>query len=236
MKKIKYYMALFKRNNFLNPIDFFSLKFIKNKYFKGRGLEIGPGDFPYSQQNTTYIDKFPKHYDLNKSKKVIKVDNDQIPFGNSTFDFLISAHCLEHCPDTIKTLKEWIRVVKKEGLLFIILPHCDRTFDKGRKYSTLEHHIKDYKNKVDIYDQDPLIEWENISLKNAKPKWLLDENSRNVDGSLNFKWMAENGLIHYHSWTQNELLDIGKYLNLKVRYSSEYFPTRKDSFVVIFEK
>lgn len=236
IKKLKNLKIFLKKILTFNLFEFYAFQFIKQKYFKGNGLEIGPGDFPYVKKNVTYIDKFPEYYNLNMSNKVIKADADNIPFDDYYFNFLISAHCLEHCPDVIKTLKEWVRVVKKGGFIILILPHCNRTFDRGREITSLEHHISDYKNQVDIYDENPLYEWEKISLKNAKPLWLNEKKAKLDNGSLNFKWMAENGLIHYHSWTQNELINLGKYLDLKVKYCSEFFPTRKDSFIVIFEK
>ena len=212
------------------------LNYLKNKYLIGDGLEIGPGRYPYKKKNVIYVDKFPEHYPSMDSNKMIKADASKLPFKDSYFDFLISAHCLEHCPDTILTLKEWIRVIKPGGNLFLILPHAERTFDKGRKLTDLQHHIIDYKNKADIYDKNPLDEWGKISLPNAKPNWLTNKNTLNKDGSLNFKWMAEDGKIHYHAWTQDEIAKLGQYLNLKVLFSSDYLPTREDSFIVVFNK
>jgi len=228
----KLFHLIFKFN--LKEFIFFS--YLKSKYMVGNSLEIGPGEFPYIKKNVTYVDKFPEAYSLDVSKLVVKADADQLPFEDNKFQFLISAHCLEHCPDTIKTLKEWKRVIKQNGLLILILPHFERTFDNGREITSLEHHISDYENKVDIYDKDPLDEWENISLINANPKWLQDDNAKKNDGSLNFKWMAENGLIHYHVWTQNEIADLGRFLNMKIEFCSDYFPTRHDSFIVVLKK
>ena len=48
--------------------------------------------------------------------------------------------------------------------------------------------------------------------------------------------MAEDGKIHYHAWTQDEIVQLGKYLNLNLLFCSDYLPTREDSFLVIFSK
>lgn len=227
---------LYKKIRNFNFQEYIFFNYLKNRYMKGNSVEIGPGEFPYVKNNVTYVDKYPEAYSFDHTNKVVKADADNLPFKNNQFQFLISAHCLEHCPDTIATLKEWKRVVKKDGLIILILPHGKRTFDKGRKLTTLNHHIKDHKINVDIYDKDPLLEWEKISLVSAMPNWLNNINAKKSDGTLNFKWMAENGLIHYHVWTQNEIADLGLYLDMKIEFCSDYFPTRPDSFIVILKK
>lgn len=211
------------------------LKAINSKYLIGKGIEIGPGGTPY-MDGLTLVDKFPLEYPNLDAEKVVNSDASDLPFDDNCFDFLISCHCLEHCPDTIKTLNEWIRVVKKGGIVFLVLPHGDRTFDKGRRKTTLNNHIEDFKNEVDIYDDEPLDEWENISLVNAKPKWLNNKNAYNIDGSLNFVWMAETGRIHYHVWTQKEFVELAKYLKVEVLESREFLPNRDDSFLVVLKK
>jgi SAM-dependent methyltransferase len=49
---------------------------------------------------------------------------------------------IEHFPDPIKALKEWYRVVKPGGYLYIIAPHKERTFDNERSRSTLAELIE----------------------------------------------------------------------------------------------
>jgi glycosyltransferase involved in cell wall biosynthesis len=67
---------------------------------------------------------------------------DQLPFEDNSVDFVISSHVIEHFPDPIKALKEWYRVVKPRGYLYIIAPHKERTFDKERNRSTLAELIE----------------------------------------------------------------------------------------------
>ena len=248
MKFFKYLYSLLKKVKFLKYtiilLRRLKPKYIRNsillnsinkKYLIGDGVEIGPGGSPY-KNGLTLVDKFPLEYPNLDAKKVVNCDANELPFNDSKFDFLISCHCLEHCPDAIKTLNEWLRVIKKNGILFLVLPHGDRTFDKGREKTSLEHHINDYKNNVDIYDPSPHEEWKSISLKADNPKWLNNPKAKNADGSLNFKWMAEDGKIHYHVWTQKEFVALADYLGLKVLKSLEFHPNRDDSFLVILQK
>ncbi len=45
-----------------------------------------------------------------------------LPFKDGVFDFIVSHHSLEHMRDTEKTLREWLRVLKQEGIIAIVMP------------------------------------------------------------------------------------------------------------------
>src|SRR5687767_4328249 len=58
---------------------------------------------------------------------------DDLPFKDGTLDYVLSSHVIEHFFDPIKALREWYRVIRPGGIIFIIAPHKDRTFDKVRE-------------------------------------------------------------------------------------------------------
>lgn len=78
------------------------------------------------------------------------------------YDFLISSHCLEHCGNTLKTFEEWVRVVKKGGVLLLVLPHKKYTFDHKRPVTKFSHLLDDYSNNVDENDLTHLPEILNL--------------------------------------------------------------------------
>lgn len=53
-----------------------------------------------------------------------KQDATRLPYADGSFDRLIATHVLEHIPNPVAVLGEWDRVVRKGGLLSIVLP-CD---------------------------------------------------------------------------------------------------------------
>lgn len=67
----------------------------------------------------------------------VTAEGDELPFRDSALDFVLTSHVLEHFYDPIFTLKEWHRVVRNGGYIFAIVPHVDRTFDKGQTRTTL---------------------------------------------------------------------------------------------------
>lgn len=64
------------------------------------------------------------------------------------YDFLVTSHFLEHTSNPLKCLREFSRILKKNGLILIIVPYKNFTFDRKRSYTTYEHLIKDYQENV----------------------------------------------------------------------------------------
>lgn len=67
----------------------------------------------------------------------IVASGDALPLKDNTVDFVISSHVIEHFYDPIKTIQEWLRVVRPGGYVYMIVPHKERTFDKDRPRTAL---------------------------------------------------------------------------------------------------
>jgi SAM-dependent methyltransferase len=69
-------------------------------------------------------------------------------------EFLLSSHVIEHCPNFIKTLIEWYRVLKNNGILYIITPLRDAApSDRNKPLTTWKHLFDDYKNNQTAEDE-----------------------------------------------------------------------------------
>lgn len=71
-----------------------------------------------------------------------------IQVKGESYECVLASHCLEHVANPLKALGEWKRVLRQEGLLFLLLPHKDGTFDWRRPVTTLEHVIQDFELQV----------------------------------------------------------------------------------------
>jgi SAM-dependent methyltransferase len=67
---------------------------------------------------------------------------------DSSYECVLASHCLEHVANPLRALSEWKRVLKVDGLLLLILPHKDGTFDWRRPSTPLPHMIDDYERGV----------------------------------------------------------------------------------------
>jgi SAM-dependent methyltransferase len=66
---------------------------------------------------------------------------------SSSYDFILSSHTLEHVANPLQALSEWIRVLKEQGLLVLVVPHKDGTFDHRRPVTSLAHMIQDFEQQ-----------------------------------------------------------------------------------------
>lgn len=135
-----------------------------HKYLDGlRGVEIGGASYNPWGLNTINIDirddKTSHYSDVSRecyNVEPLKVDivskGNNLPFKDDTLDFVINSHVLEHFNDPISALKEWMRVIKPGGYLYMNIPHKERTFDKDRPRTTLNELIERHNNPENLID------------------------------------------------------------------------------------
>lgn len=111
------------------------------------GIEIGGAahnPFGLKTLNVDFTNDYSTEYKQEETKncgQCMKVDvvaaGDHLPFSDNSLDFVISSHVIEHFYDPVKTMKEWLRVVKPGGFVYVIAPHKERTPDKVRPRTPL---------------------------------------------------------------------------------------------------
>lgn len=134
---------------------------------------------------------------------------DAIP--SEKYDFLIASHCLEHCANTLKTVKEWVRVIKKGGAILLILPDKRYTFDHNRPITTFEHLIYDLENDIDEKDLTHLTEI--LELHDLNMDLPAGRKEQFKELSLN---NYQNRGLHHHIFDFELLQDIYNHFDVKV--------------------
>src|SRR5262249_20349979 len=71
---------------------------------------------------------------------------DGVPHGS--YEAVLASHVLEHVANPVKALLEWRRVLTDEGLLLMVLPDKDRTFDQHRPVTSIDHMIADHERET----------------------------------------------------------------------------------------
>lgn len=207
------------------------------RYCVGRGIEVGAGPNPYTDPSRTeYLDKHTDNAHGTRSADMV-ADAAGIPRPDGSFDYLLSSHCLEHHPDTIRTLNEWARVLKPRGILFLILPHADRTFDRHREKTTLEHHLEDFATLQGREDRSHVAECE-AGMRKLEDLAETEAMHRSAWGADFWDWEHRfaNDAFHYHVWTQDEIVRLLQHLGFRILFVEEYVRERSDSFVVVARK
>jgi ubiquinone/menaquinone biosynthesis C-methylase UbiE len=132
---------------------------LAHKYLDGlAGLEIGGSahnPFGLNTQNVDYVASQETEYkrtEIERCGETLKVDivapGDALPVPDESQDFVISSHVIEHFFDPIKAIKEWLRVIRPRGYIFIIAPHKERTFDRNRARTTLEELVARHEGRI----------------------------------------------------------------------------------------
>jgi SAM-dependent methyltransferase len=111
------------------------------------GIEIGAAahnPFGLRTWNVDYSDdpnNAFKQHEVAVCGTYAKVDivaaGDAIPLPDNSVDFVINSHVIEHFYDPVKAIKEWLRLVRPGGYVFMIVPHKERTPDKDRPRTPL---------------------------------------------------------------------------------------------------
>jgi SAM-dependent methyltransferase len=92
------------------------------------------------------------YYANKKGYQYIGEASDLKDIENEKYDFLLASHCLEHCANPLKTIQEWLRVIRPGGCLLLILPDKRYTFDHKRPVTPFAHLLDDYNNNADEKD------------------------------------------------------------------------------------
>jgi SAM-dependent methyltransferase len=120
----------------------------------GQGIEIGASaqnPFGLRTRNVDFTGSMDTVFKLEEKRLVgraarvdIVASADSIPLSDSSEDFVVSSHVLEHVVDPVRCLLEWDRIVKPGGVIFMIIPHKERTADDSRPRTNLKHLVEDY--------------------------------------------------------------------------------------------
>lgn len=126
-----------------------------SSYLDGlQGVEIGAASHNRFYLDAINVDRNVSEdspYDREQRRlagSVAKVDvvaeGDDLPFDDDSYDFVFSSHVIEHIPDPVKALLEWVRVARR--YVVVIVPHRDRTFDASRPLTTVDELLKRHRD------------------------------------------------------------------------------------------
>lgn len=85
------------------------------RHCQGLGIDVGAGLWPLPGATPVDIQRGPG------AQRQIE------EFAPGSLDYVFSSHCLEHIVDWEAALDQWIRCLRKGGILFLYLPHPECT-------------------------------------------------------------------------------------------------------------
>jgi len=91
-----------------------------DKWLIGKGVDIGCG-IEKIKEDCIGIDSAHDYTDRTDADD-IRDASDLTGYEDGRFDWVFSSNCLEHIENWEQALDEWIRVLKKGGIIFLYLP------------------------------------------------------------------------------------------------------------------
>lgn len=143
--------------------------------------------------------------------QIIAEATDLRSIRDSLYECVIACHCLEHIADPLRALAEWTRILTDDGLLLLILPHRDGTFDWRRPPTSIDHMIADYRHNIgedDLTHLQEILELHDLALD---PGGCTQEQLRQRSLS-NYK----NRAMHHHVFDTMTGLRLVDYAGLQI--------------------
>lgn len=124
-------------------------KQLGDEYLVGHGYELGAGLTPSlfaRVEGLTVIDKRDK-------SELTALFGGTPPYEVMTYDyartapqadFVTAHHVLEHCPDPIAALMQWIPLVRRAGTIFVSVPSGRNVCEAHREATPMRHLLTDH--------------------------------------------------------------------------------------------
>lgn len=213
----------------------------------GSGVEFGAGSSPFPvplECEVQFVDIFPyevlrdhvypgQHVDDLVIPSYLGSLDDMSQIADSSMDFVVACHVIEHVCDPLGALTESARVLRRGGLLALVVPEMRKTFDRDRALTTTEHIVLDHFEPDKTRDLEHYREFYTLAMRPPKDDMIEP---------LSLQKHAERGDIHYHVWTYESFMETlsivcPKHAQLEVVWSHPSLTAEVDiEFYVLLRK
>ncbi len=184
-------------------------------FLRGHGIEVGAGPrpFPIPARATCHYGDVRDAQGLqayfNSAGSPPSSEIDAQTLGgvpDLAYDFVISAHVIEHLEDPLGAIRNAIRVLKRGGIFVLVVPDRRFTFDQGRPPTPLAHVIADSYDGGAGTRHEAYVE----HLRFHRPQWMAALPDSAVEPEA--RHMAERRAdTHFHCWTTDEFRQVLDY-------------------------
>jgi SAM-dependent methyltransferase len=153
--------------------------------------------------NCNYADRTLWSSEAVKYAKTFVSEATALQVESGSYDCVIASHCLEHVANPIKALLEWKRILRRGGILLLILPHRDHTFDWRRPVTTVAHMRDDFQSgtpEADLTHLEEIISLHDLSRDpgGGTPEQFRQRSLKN----------AEFRALHHHVFVPENTLEL----------------------------
>lgn len=133
-----------------------------------------------------------------------------LSFGDGAYDCVLSSHVIEHCANPLGALREWMRVVRKGGLVLTVAPERSECFDHSRAATPWQHLLEDERRSMPEGDEthvEEFIAHMDRRLLSKPDAAILESRARE---NLVSRW------VHHHTWSAAMLVKAMMHVGLDI--------------------
>jgi SAM-dependent methyltransferase len=211
-------------------------------FLRGKGVEIGaltqPTDLP-PECHVVYYDRFPSSvlrtfFDHASEGPLFEPDvlgNAETldGLGDTTFDFVVANHVIEHLEDPIAFLASVASHLEVGGRAMIAAPDKRYTFDRARPVTRFEHLVDDHVGGAERSRADHFREYARLTEGVADPE--LDRRIAELD-------RADMHPIHFHVWDADAFVAFAEAAieRFALPFSLVYATAANTETIIVLEK
>jgi SAM-dependent methyltransferase len=178
---------------------------ISHTFLRGTGVEVGAGNrpWPIPDHVTCCYGDIRDHGALQRHFKDEGVTGGEfvdaqtfVGIESEVFDFVLSAHVIEHLPDPIGAIRSALRVIKPGGVVLLSVPDMRYTTDRLRPVTSLDHLRRDAEDGG-LGTQRQAYE-EHVRFVHPLQREPIPEEE--IDFHID-RLIAAKMDIHWHAWT-----------------------------------
>jgi SAM-dependent methyltransferase len=206
--RLRFTLAYQLSEDYRDMWDTFRRETLATLFLRGEGIEVGALDHPLylpERIRVKYVDLMPletlkktfPHLNIIKGPDIVDDGEKLTKVPDLSQDFVIANHFVEHSQDPIGTIKNFLRVLRPGGILYMALPDKRFTFDIGRPSTPFEHILKDH-------IEGP--SWSRLEhFREAIATYGDTTDPEELERCLEFE-MNTVGHTHFHVWSQDDML------------------------------
>ena len=181
-----------------NQDDLAERRRIAVRFISGCGVEIGAGLDPVTHpaiRELAFIDKrdraeLEKLFGRPVPYRVLTLEQ-SLGAGNAPADFIMAHHVVEHCPNPIRQIGEWLPLLGPTGRVFFSVPSDTNSGEKGRVPTHASHVLHDF-----LFHRDG----DDFDSKQHIPHFVLQWVAMDPD----YFWYTKDGVAHFADRTLAE--------------------------------
>lgn len=167
-------------------------------------MEIGAFRTPIPGITPIYVDRFG-HYANQPTLADYYGDACALPFHDQSLAYVATSHVIEHVANPLAAFQEWCRVLRHNGVIYMVVPDRRFTFDHPRPLTPVEHMVQDFRNRTTQVDGTHIddftfgVDWSLFSP--ATPTERVEQER--ADLARSYRERIAQGLeinIHFHTF------------------------------------